>query len=268
MANAMVKTFSDKASEFSAVGDELALEFCTGITKKKDIIANAFETVASNAAVLDETTKTAFYNAGSSVVTGFANGISDNTYKAEAKAKAMAEAAEQEARDALDINSPSKVFRRIGMGVPEGFAQGIGKLGNKVKRSVVGMSNVALDNTKVAIAQLASSMDSDIDTQPTIRPVLDLSDVRSGASNIDDIFSAQPMVGTISNARAISTMMNRGNQNGTNNDVISAINDLKKTIGNASGDTYHINGITYDDRSNVADAVQTLVRAARVERRI
>ena len=32
--------------------------------------------------------------------------------------------------------------------------------------------------------------------------------------------------------------------------------------------TYHVNGITYDDNSNVASAVKSLVRAARIERRV
>lgn len=62
-------------------------------------------------------------------------------------------------------------------------------------------------------------------------------------------------------------MMNQRNQNGSNADVVSAIKDLKKTIGNGSGDTYNINGVTYDDGSNVSNAVRTLVRAAKVERR-
>ena len=62
-------------------------------------------------------------------------------------------------------------------------------------------------------------------------------------------------------------MMN-SRQNGNNGDVISAINELGKRIGNASGNTYQINGVTYDDGSNISDAVKTIVRAARVERRI
>ena len=60
-------------------------------------------------------------------------------------------------------------------------------------------------------------------------------------------------------------MSNR--QNGVNADVISAIDNLGRKLGNISGDTYQINGITYDDGSNVSDAVKTLIRAARVERR-
>ena len=39
-------------------------------------------------------------------------------------------------------------------------------------------------------------------------------------------------------------------------------------MGNTSSTTYQINGITYDDGSNISNAVETLVRAARMERRI
>ena len=76
-----------------------------------------------------------------------------------------------------------------------------------------------------------------------------------------------PSVGVLSNVGTINTMMNN-RQNGTNTDVVSAINDLRKSLGNASNNTYNINGVTYDDGSNISDAVKTLVRAARVERRI
>ena len=36
----------------------------------------------------------------------------------------------------------------------------------------------------------------------------------------------------------------------------------------SGGNTYQINGITYDDGSNVRDAVETLIRASLIERRI
>lgn len=69
----------------------------------------------------------------------------------------------------------------------------------------------------------------------------------------------------MNNLNAISYGM-RNRQNG-NDDVISAIDKLGKSLGNSRGDTYSINGITYDDGSNIKEAVETLVRAAKVERR-
>ena len=63
-------------------------------------------------------------------------------------------------------------------------------------------------------------------------------------------------------------MMNRRIQNGANTDVVSAIDKLRKDLGNIGGTSYTVNGITYDDGSAMSDAVKSIIRAARVERRI
>ena len=110
-------------------------------------------------------------------------------------------------------------------------------------------------------------IENGIDNQPTIRPVLDLSEIEAGANGISDMFGVNPSVALMSNVGSINSMMNN-RQNGTNDDVISAIKDLGRKIGNISGDTYNVNGVTYDDGSNINDAVKTIIRAARVERRI
>ena len=102
--------------------------------------------------------------------------------------------------------------------------------------------------------------------QPTIRPVVDLSDVESGVSSISSLFSNSPTVGAFANVRTVGSMMSRYGQNG-NSEVVSAIDKLRKDIGNVGNTSYNINGITYSSGSEVSDAIETLVRAARVERR-
>ena len=109
-------------------------------------------------------------------------------------------------------------------------------------------------------------MTDDVNTQPTIRPIVDLSNVENSSDAISNMLAMDPTVSAFSNVHSISAMMNR-NQNGANDDVISAIKDLGKTIGKASGDTYQINGITYDSGSEVSDAIQTLIRASIIEGR-
>ena len=128
------------------------------------------------------------------------------------------------------------------------------------------MADSARNGLSKAISKVGDLIQNGIDTQPTIRPVLDLTDVESGAGTINGIFGMRPSVGVLSNLGSINYMMNK-NQNGANSDVISAIEGLGRKLGNNSGDTYNFNGITYDDGSNVADAVRTIVKAARIERR-
>ena len=257
-----------KIPTFEEVGETLLLKIGSGFTGKSKILKTAAETCASSAVTGIRDKYTQFYNAGSYLVTGFCNGISENSYKAEAKAKAMAESAVKAAREALDINSPSKVFKEIGSEIPEGFAMGIGMLGNKVDASVTKMASSAINSGKKAMAIVLDALNSDMDSQPTIRPVVDLTDVKTGASAISGIFNGVQTVGVRSNLGAISTTMNAKLQNGSNDDIISAINKLNDNLENNRGDTYHFGNFTYDDGSNINDAVQTLVRAAIMGRRV
>lgn len=207
------------------------------------------------------------YNAGVYVVQGFSKGITASTFMATAAAVAMAQAALKAAKALLKINSPSKVFMKVGQSVPEGFSMGIDKLGGMVVGSTTAMAENALNGTRKAIARISDIVNSDIDSQPTIRPVMDLTDVEYGANAIDSLLSMNPSVGAIAKLQGISASMNN-RQNGSNGDVISAIKDLGSKLGNTSGNTYNVNGVTYDDGSNISDAVKSLIRAARVERRI
>ena len=209
-----------------------------------------------------------FYDAGSYLVTGFANGISENSYKAAAKAESMAESAAEAARKVLRINSPSKVFREIAYSIPEGFAQGIERTSWMSKDAAVSMAKDTIQGTSQTIARVAELISNDIDTQPTIRPVLDLSAISSGANDINSMLDIDPSVGLLSNVRSVSSMMNAKRQNGNNDDIIYAINKLRDKL-DGIGNTYNtVNGLTYDDGSNVTDAVETLVRYAKIGRRV
>ena len=251
---------------FLNVGKSLAASFANGIKSGSSEAKTAFASVLSESVSNIKSYYEAYYGAGSYLVDGFVDGINKNSFKAKTAASKMAEAAKEEIKKVLKINSPSKVFRDIGYSVPEGFAMGIDRMSRLVAGSAKNMAGSALDSTKKALSNVVRMMNSDISTQPTIRPVLDLSDVSAGAGAINGMFNMTPSVGVMSNIGTISSMMNRV-QNGANDDVISAIKDLGRTIGNASGDTYQINGITYDDGTEVSDAIGALVRAARIERR-
>ena len=106
-----------------------------------------------------------------------------------------------------------------------------------------------------------------MDVQPTIRPVLDLSDVRSGAGALSSMLDVGSSVKVLSNIGSISRSMNNRSQNVSNADVVSAIDRLDKHLDNVGNTSYTINGITYDDSSNIATAVRDLTRFARLEGR-
>lgn len=266
MTDSFIKGVESKESLLVGVGKNMASKFASGISQNTKAIKDSFSAVLKAAISLIKSYYSQFREAGKYAVDGFADGISTNTYKARARAKAMADAASEAARKALDERSPSKVFYGIGDYAGVAFVNALKDHTTKAYKASFEMASKAKSGLSDAVAKISDVINSDIDAQPTIRPVLDLSDVRAGASSISRMFGGNPSVGVMSNVRAITSMMN-GNQNGGNDDVISAIKDLGNKISGKTGDTYQINGITYNDDSNVSDAVATLVRAVRVERR-
>lgn len=207
-----------------------------------------------------------FKEAAGDMIDGLVKGIGEGITKACNAVKDLAEKAKDKFCDIFDINSPSRVMFQYGKYIDEGLANGLKKYTSGVVKASANVGNESLDSMRSIFSQISDVVNTDVDSQPTIRPVLDLSNIRSGAGAIGGLF-ANPSLGVSANIGSISSMMSR-RQNGTNDDIVSAINDLKSTIGNASGDSYTINGITYSEGSDVAEAIKTLTRAAKVGRRV
>ena len=171
-------------------------------------------------------------------------------------------------KDFFGINSPAKEMNFIGQGIDEGIIVGLEKYKGAVVSATEDVGEAAIETMSNTISGISDAIDSDIDSQPVIRPVLDLSGVEDGANSIGSMFSMSPSVDVLSNVGAINSMMGNG-QNGGSSDILSAIKNLGNTISSMPvGNTYIIDGITYDDGSNVANAIGDLVRAARIERRV
>lgn len=208
-----------------------------------------------------------FKSAGKEVINGFIKGIRDKISAVGNAASEIGKKALNSIKGFLGIESPSKEFAMVGRYSDEGIIVGLKAYAGKVAAAAGNVGSYALESMKKSISGIANLMGSDFDSQPTIRPVLDLSAVTAGANSINRMFDMSPSVGVMSTIGAISSSMN-GRQNGVNGDVVSAIRDLGNKLGRTSGDTYQINGVTYDDGSNIIDAIETIVREARIERRV
>ena len=262
-------SISSRTSMFTSTGMTLAAKLGAGFALGAATVNRNIASVVSRAASSINPYYSLFYGAGSYVVSGFAAGITASTWRAEATARVMAQAAIDAAKQRLRINSPSKAFIPLGSGVVEGFAKGINDNEYMARDASEGMADSTISSFSKAISRIQSVIDSDMDVQPTISPVLDLSDVKAKAGTIGDMLNTGSSMLINANAGAISTMMNRNIQNGKNGDVVSAIDKLRKAMDNVGGNTtYNVNGVTYDDGSNVTNAVKELVRYAKIERRV
>lgn len=120
-----VEAFSDGSSKITSAAVKMITTFVDAAKAKQSTITSTFETIMNSCVTTIRGMYSSFYNAGGYLVQGFANGITANTYIAEARARAMARAATNAANAELGIDSPSKVFMNIGRYVLEGFEEGI-----------------------------------------------------------------------------------------------------------------------------------------------
>ena len=288
-AAAIAESFSSTASKIRNVGKEMVKALSDGIISAKGTIKTAAETIMDTfatsisksgkpkTACLSMVTKcssslllsqTKFFAAGSNLAIGFANGISSSSFAASVKATAMANAAAKAAKRALDEHSPSRVGYGIGAYFGQGFVNAIADYADRSYKVGSEMANAAKYGLNDSISKISDLISSDVDTQPTIRPVMDLSDIKSGVNTLGGMLNFGSSVGVLSNVGAVSAMMNRRNQNGGTAEVVSAIEKLNDNLGKTGNTSYSIGGITYDDGSNIAEAIRIITRAALKERRV
>lgn len=180
---------ANKYPEFQNAGMQCMIKFIAGIKEKAEEVKTAFtgNLNASVTAIRDYHEQ--FKQAGAYLVEGFADGISENTYRAEAKARAMARAAAKAAENELDEHSPSRVGYHIGDFFGLGFVNAIGTYAVKAYNASADMAKSAKTGLGNAIAKVKDMIDNGVDTQPTIRPILDLSDVEEKSHRLNTLFS-------------------------------------------------------------------------------
>lgn len=182
-------SIANKYPEFQNAGMQCMIKFIAGVKEKAEEVKTAFtgNLNASVTAIRDYHDQ--FKQAGAYLVEGFADGISENTYRAEAKARAMARAAAEAAEDELDEHSPSRVGYHIGDFFGLGFVNAIGTYAVKAYNASAEMADSAKTGLGNAIAKVKDMIDNGVDGQPTIRPILDLSDVEEKSHRLNTLFS-------------------------------------------------------------------------------
>ena len=132
-----------------------------------------------------------FANIGGYLIQGFINGIKEKWEKLKNTVKNIFKGITDFVKNIFGIHSPSKVFSEIGGYLDEGLVKGIKNYSDKVRYASGDMAQGAVDEAQNCLRGTNGLLDGLFDGDPTIRPVLDLSEVESGAKLISGMFSAK-----------------------------------------------------------------------------
>jgi hypothetical protein len=260
--DSIIRTINGFKPQFSSAGKSLANELSDGLKSGQNGFKGAFNDALDKAVSSARSYHDDFHSAGSYLVSGFSSGIRDNIDKAAAASAAMAKASSDAAKKNLDINSPSRVFRKFGNFVGMGFVLGQQDQMANVAKASTKLTDSAIDAVTSSLSAMNSMDFNDaMKVSPTITPVLDLSNAQRGMNgfltqgnsitsslnaNIGDITYRNP------EAQAMSDYHDAITQ--SNNDVAASIASLRSDMGEYTNAVKNQETILQIDSKTVAKA--------------
>lgn len=180
---------------YTTYGNNITMGIRIGITRNSTFVIQAINTLINTIKTClgDLMSQSAFEVYGKNISLGLKKGIEDYSGKAIAAAQSLAEQINAIVPKTLGEKSPSRIAYRFGMNYDRGLAWGIRDYTGEAVASAEDMSNTVIDTANSIISSIARVIESDVDTQPTIRPVLDISDVQNKAKNIGKLFNASDL---------------------------------------------------------------------------
>lgn len=249
-------------------GESLMNSLASAIKGKKNNITSATKTATSGGSSGAKQNRGGYESAGRYLGEGLVVGIQAKEDAAYQAGYELGQKSAQGVKAGSKEHSPSKLTIQYGEYLGEGLVIGIKRWDNKAYNAGYRIGKTAANSVGNAIRRISNLITDNVDTSPTIRPVMDLSNVKQGVGSIGNMVGGiNPSMQLLTNVGTISSSMSRNRQNGTNNDIVSAIKDLSDAMSKSKGTTNIINGVTYDDGSNIVDAIETIVREAKVDRR-
>ena len=167
---------------------------------------------------------------GKQIVTGLTEGVQSERSNFIDELTNMALAGVEAVKTTLDINSPSRVFRELGNFTGLGFVDGLHSYVEKSYDVGSDMAESAKSGLSNVLQTVADIVNGGIEMEPTIRPVLDLSNVASGVDTLDSLFYSQRAIGLAGQASvAFSSSRSKSQPELTvnNSDVVAELRTLR-----------------------------------------
>ena len=191
-----------------------------------DSVSSSMENIAGTSAERTSDEKTQDYiNLGHDLMDGTIRGITErSSILASEVASAVARAIEA-AKAVAQVHSPSKKMMKIGSFMGEGLIIGMKDWVRSAGSMGKNLGNTALSGMDYMMAALASDINDNMDMQPVIRPVIDMSDVTSSANAIDSMLSSEQAMRVAAGYDSLMASRQNGSVNSvTNDNSVGSIN--------------------------------------------
>ena len=241
LASSALKSIDSTNKLFKNSGSDNGKSYNSGVTEQKKKSKDAGTTIAVSG-YKGAASQVSYYRAaGKDSGRGYANGLNDSVPEVRNAAVYVANAALVSLRSTLDINSPSKETAEIGMYADKGLANGLRRYFGVVKTASEFVGDNTKDSLQKALRKVSDILNGDMELDPTIRPVVDLSSVAGSMNVINGMFgdrsiklggNIRPYRNDLNLTTDISAQLLKNSMNGSS-EVVRAIDELR-------GDVYYL----------------------------
>lgn len=254
LSDAELKAISDQYSIYQAAGKDLAQTIYG--PEMENAVLNYTNSIISTMNTLPESAKAI----GVNMVAGLASGFSSETEASLAQIGTSGQSITDELKRIYDIHSPSRVMREeIGYNLADGLIQGfldrLKMWTNGLNAKVMSDLGISADDSMIdvesfntVLADLTTAIQNRLDAQPTITPVLDLTQFDAGIAQMQTKINMQTPTYLVNSAMTV---------NSSDASVVAAINGLGTTLSNKLDSINPINAIGTLD-ANVTTGISNL----------
>ena len=231
----LVEAFDNSVTKVTDAVNRMINAIASAVKAKQSTVNSAFTTLADGGAKAIRAEWQKFYDAGVYVAKGFCSGVTSSNAEAVKAGTSLANAALEAAKRKLDENSPSKEFYKIGAFAGAGFVNALVDRQKDADRAGGRLGQASITALSETISRISEAIDNDIDTEPTIRPVLDLSEIQNGSKKLSRIMpnSLQFSAGN-SFALASSILRSMSSAGAGNNSVVGGGITINNTFNEAN----------------------------------
>ena len=142
---------------------------------------------------IGKSASTNLYQAGVDAAQGLVNGLKAQQANIAAEMTKIANSMVAAIKKALGIKSPSRIFMKVGAFSAQGLIKGLEDSSAKVGKASDAVGQEAIDRMKASMLRMSDVIGKDVDVNPTIKPILDLTNVKKSSAQLGTMLGTKPI---------------------------------------------------------------------------
>lgn len=214
--DAQVYAYNSNIRRFWYTGNYFALAIINGWNSVS--MASKMSNLVYNAQVYTYSNNiNRFWYTGAYFVDGVINGMDSRAYNASLAGTRLANVIINATRKAFDEHSPSKEGEEIGVFFDLGVIGGVLKKASEAADAGKYLGEKTMSGLEAALKTANDIINNGIDDQPTIRPIIDLSDVEEGTKTLYASFGRNVGIGLTTTMRNVNSIVSSQSENDGDN---------------------------------------------------